>query len=75
MGNVFITGCSSGFGHLTVSALAKAGHTVCATMRDAGLPDGFGAAAAEVYRRLDRFRNGPPPSLDELLDQLTGDDP
>lgn len=45
-----------------------------ATMRDAGLPDGFGRAASEVYERLGAYRaghhDGPPPSLAELLDRL-----
>src|SRR5215831_3266456 len=49
MGNVFVTGCSSGFGHLTVIALATAGHTVCATMRD---PGGRNRPAADALRRL-----------------------
>ena len=39
----------------------------------AGLPDGFSLAAAEVYRRLARFkRPGPAPSLADLLDVLVG---
>jgi len=33
--NVIITGSSSGFGQLTTQTLAKAGHTVFATLRDA----------------------------------------
>jgi 3-hydroxyisobutyrate dehydrogenase-like beta-hydroxyacid dehydrogenase len=33
---------------------------IAATFGAAGLPDGFHRAAAEVYRRLARFRDGPP---------------
>jgi len=34
MSNVLVTGCSSGFGHLTGLGFARQGHTVFATMRD-----------------------------------------
>ncbi|MBU6152983.1 MAG: SDR family oxidoreductase [Bdellovibrionales bacterium] len=34
MSTILITGASGGFGHLTVEALLKAGHSVAATMRD-----------------------------------------
>jgi 3-hydroxyisobutyrate dehydrogenase-like beta-hydroxyacid dehydrogenase len=43
-----------------------------ATMRAAGLPEGFGQAAADVYQRLAGFRDGPAPTLEELLDRLVG---
>ena len=34
--NVIVTGSNSGFGRRIVETLAQAGHTVFATMRDAG---------------------------------------
>jgi 3-hydroxyisobutyrate dehydrogenase-like beta-hydroxyacid dehydrogenase len=43
-----------------------------ATMRAAGLPDGFGLAAADVYERLAGCRVGPVPRVEELLDRLIG---
>jgi 3-hydroxyisobutyrate dehydrogenase-like beta-hydroxyacid dehydrogenase len=43
-----------------------------ATFRQAGLPGGFGEAAAEIYRRLAGYRDQPPPTLDEVLDRLIG---
>jgi NAD(P)-dependent dehydrogenase (short-subunit alcohol dehydrogenase family) len=45
-----VTGTSSGFGHLAACALARAGHTVFATMRD---PDGRNAPARDALRALD----------------------
>jgi NAD(P)-dependent dehydrogenase (short-subunit alcohol dehydrogenase family) len=47
---VLVTGTSSGFGHLAARALARAGHTVFATMRD---PDGRNAPARDALRALD----------------------
>lgn len=41
-----------------------------ATFRDAGLPDGVPAAAAEVYRRLASFKDVADPSLDDVLAAL-----
>lgn len=35
-----------------------------------GLPDGFGEAAAEIYRRLTGFRNAAEPPLDEVIGVL-----
>jgi NAD(P)-dependent dehydrogenase (short-subunit alcohol dehydrogenase family) len=48
MSNVLVTGSSSGFGFVTVAALARRGHTVFATMRD---PRGKNRAAADELRR------------------------
>lgn len=46
--NVIITGSSSGFGRLTVQTLAKAGHTVFATLRN--IKGKNAAAAAELAK-------------------------
>jgi 3-hydroxyisobutyrate dehydrogenase-like beta-hydroxyacid dehydrogenase len=40
----------------------------------AGLPDGFHRGAADLYRRLDRFKDAPaPPSLADLVADVTDD--
>lgn len=40
----------------------------------AGVPDGFHRGAADVYRRLDRFKDAPEmPSLAELVTEVRGD--
>lgn len=49
MANVVITGSNSGFGRLTVETLAKAGHTVFATMREVS---GRNAGAAKELQAL-----------------------
>ena len=49
MANVVITGSNSGFGRLTAETLAKGGHSVYATMREAG---GRNAAAAKELQAL-----------------------
>jgi NAD(P)-dependent dehydrogenase (short-subunit alcohol dehydrogenase family) len=46
---VLVTGSNSGFGYLTVIALAKRGHSVIATMRE---PDGKNRAAADKLRQV-----------------------
>ena len=44
------------------------------TFRDAGLPAGFGEAAAEIYRRTAHFKAAPePPPLDAILAALVDD--
>lgn len=41
---------------------------IAATFAEAGMPDGFHIAAAEIYRRLTEFKEQPaPPSLTEVL--------
>jgi 3-hydroxyisobutyrate dehydrogenase-like beta-hydroxyacid dehydrogenase len=39
---------------------------------DAGLPDGFGRAAAEIYARLGPLRDGPAPDVDAVRRLLAG---
>lgn len=64
---VLITGAGSGFGRLTARALAAAGHTVFATLRD---PEGRNAEAAADLRRL----GGPAPGTIHTLELDVTDD-
>jgi hypothetical protein len=48
---------------------------IAATFHAAGLPTGFHDAAAEIYRRMERFMDAePPPSLQQIADRLTKPD-
>jgi hypothetical protein len=44
---------------------------VAATFADAGLPEGFGHASAEVFARLEAFKDARGATLDEILAALT----
>jgi 3-hydroxyisobutyrate dehydrogenase-like beta-hydroxyacid dehydrogenase len=44
---------------------------IAATFAAAGLPDGFHRGAAEIYRRMEIYKEGPTPSLAEVLRALT----
>ena len=44
---------------------------IAATYAAAGLPDGFHQGAAEIYRRMSSYKDGPTPSLAEVLRALT----
>jgi NAD(P)-dependent dehydrogenase (short-subunit alcohol dehydrogenase family) len=53
MSNALVTGSSSGFGYLTVLALAQRGHNVFASMRN---PEGRNREPADELRRLAKSR-------------------
>jgi len=43
---------------------------IAATMRTAGLPDGFHLGAAQLYHRCEHFRSDPQPDLQEILNSV-----
>jgi 3-hydroxyisobutyrate dehydrogenase-like beta-hydroxyacid dehydrogenase len=43
---------------------------IAATFAAAGLPDGFHQAAAEIYRRLEGYKDVPPPPVEEVARAL-----
>lgn len=46
-------------------------YEITSTFREAGLPDGFHQAAAEIYRRMASFKDSPEvPALDDVLSAL-----
>jgi 3-hydroxyisobutyrate dehydrogenase-like beta-hydroxyacid dehydrogenase len=46
---------------------------IAATFAEVGIPDGFHRAAADIYRRLENFKDRPTtPTLDEVLKTLLG---
>lgn len=46
-------------------------HEIASTFEEAGLPNGFHEAAAEVYRRMAGFKESPEtPKLEEVLESL-----
>jgi len=62
---VFITGASSGFGRLSANALAKAGHTVYASMR--GTTGRNAAQVAEPAGPAQHRRLDPPERGDDII--------
>ncbi|MGI9598948.1 MAG: DUF1932 domain-containing protein [Acidimicrobiales bacterium] len=46
---------------------------IAATMTEAGIPGDFHRGAAELYRRMAGFKEGPEPSLDQVLAAILGD--
>jgi 3-hydroxyisobutyrate dehydrogenase-like beta-hydroxyacid dehydrogenase len=43
---------------------------IAATFASAGLPDGFHRAAGEIYRRMEGYKDAPPPSIEDLARTL-----
>jgi len=59
--------------HVTTKAWRFEGEMreIASTFQDAGLPNGFHEAAAEVYRRMGGYKDSnEPPALDNILDTL-----
>ncbi len=47
---------------------------IAATMAEAGLPDNFHLGAAELYRRMAQFKDGPEPTLEDVVHAVIPDD-
>jgi hypothetical protein len=48
-------------------------HEIASTFQEAGLPNGFHEAAAEIYHRMIGFKNSSQvPPIDEVLKVLLG---
>jgi len=45
---------------------------IAATFADAGLPDGFHLAAADIFKRVAGYKDAAPPSIDEVAAHLAG---
>ncbi|MEP6896495.1 MAG: DUF1932 domain-containing protein, partial [Chloroflexota bacterium] len=46
-------------------------HEIASTFQEAGLPNGFHEAAAEIYHRLAGFKDSPEhPKLEDVIDAL-----
>ena len=72
-GSDFATQTEDRVRRVTAKAWRFAGELdeIAATFEEAGLPDGFAAAAAEVYRRTAHFKDTPtPPPLADILQSL-----
>jgi 3-hydroxyisobutyrate dehydrogenase-like beta-hydroxyacid dehydrogenase len=46
---------------------------IAGTFAAAGLPDGFHRASAEIFRRLERYKDAPTPTMDDITRTLNGD--
>ena len=77
---IVITGASSGFGRLSANALARAGHTVYASMRDTGGRNAAEVADVEKYAqdnnvdlRAIELDVGSQPSADRAIAQIVAE--